>query len=67
MQFHGARKTGRGDQVNGLYMEVGSGWKGEFPELPGRFENMRFDGNGDGTSTQTNGMVVVFVGESSGG
>lgn len=52
MRFHGARKTGRGDQVNGLYMEVGSGWEGELPELPGIFENMRFDGNGDGTSTQ---------------
>lgn len=67
MQFDGALKTGSGDQINGLYMEVGPGWEGELPWLPGRWENMRFEGNGDGTSTQTNGMVVKYVAESSGG
>lgn len=66
MQFKRARKTGRGDQVNGLYMEVGSDYEGELPCLPGIWEDMLFEGDGDGQGTQTNGLVIEF-GESSGG
>ncbi len=66
MQFNRARKTGRGDQLNGLYMEVGCDWEGEPPWLPGRWENMLFEGDGDGQGTQTNGVVIEYVWSSGG-